>query len=51
MSDTNGWSVSYRQRWWKRRLYACGNVTRKEAEDLALLMRRTGYRRIRLDHS
>lgn len=50
-AERQGWDVSYRQRWWHRRLYACGNVIRSEAEATARYMRGHGYRRVRMERS
>lgn len=48
---SGGWNVSYRQQLWQRRYYACGNVSRDEAEQCAQFMKLNGYRRVRLESS
>ena len=45
------YSVSYRNRWWKRRRFACGFVSWKEATETIAYLADAGYRDIRMERT
>jgi hypothetical protein len=44
-----GYNVSYRNKWWKRRRYACGNVIEAEALQTFEYLVRAGFKRVRIE--